>query len=188
VQVAAGQEAPEIRRDRFRDLAPRREAEFQIRLDLPGPERLFRRESEEEVFERIRQQERQAGGSGRVIFPEEVPISTERYLPRTFPVATLLVEPAYVCHGRLYFDQPNFERYGWDLGVLQPGICLGRFYLDMLTLPYQMGTRVTEHYDCSAGKCLPGDPTPLYLYPPEFSLTGLVLQTGVFVGGAFAFP
>lgn len=188
VQVAAGQNGPDPVRERFRDSQARREAEFEVRIDLPGPERLFRRESEEEVFERIRQQERQAGGSGRVIFPEEVAISTEPYAPRCFPVCTLLVEPSYVCHGRLYFDQPNFERYGWDLGMLTPAINLGRFYTDVITMPYQMGTRPTEHYDCSAGKYLPGDPTPLYLYPPEFSLTGLVFQAGAFIGGAFAFP
>jgi len=179
--------APEgSEQDRRRE--ERRESRFELPLDLPGQERLFRRESEIEVFERIRQQERQSGASGRVIFPERTEVSREPYRPHAFPVSTLLVEPSYVSHGRLYFEQSNSERHGWDLGILQPGVSLGRFYLDVFTLPYNAGTRICQHFDTSAGKCLPGDPTPLYLYPPEFSMTGLVLQTGAIFTGAFLFP
>ena len=37
-------------------------------------------------------------------------------------------------------------------------------------------TRPLEKYEVSAGKCLPGDPASFYLYPEEFSVTGLVGQ------------
>jgi hypothetical protein len=99
-----------------------------------------------------------------------------------------LVEPGYVCHRRLLFEQPNFERYGYDYGILQPGISLGIFWYDTLSLPYHAFSRPCRNYDCSSGKCLPGDPVPLYLYKEPFSLTGLVAQTGVVLGGFFAFP
>lgn len=167
----------------------RRAAQLELPLDLPGPERLFRRETETEVFERIRQQDRQSGGSGRVLFPERTPVTKDtNYVPMAFPVSTLLVEPAYVSHGRLFFEQRDYERHAWDLGVLQSPVCLGRFWFDCITLPYHSGTRPFQRYDTSAGKCIPGDPTPMYLYPPEFSLTGLILQAGSAAAIGFIFP
>ncbi len=42
--------------------------------------------------------------------------------------------------------------------------------------------------ECSAGKCLPGDPAPLALYPPQLSVTGLLAQSGAVAAGFFVFP
>src|SRR5207249_6617940 len=105
----------------------------------------------------------------------------ELYVARAFPRMTEQVEPCYVMHGRLLFEQRNFDRHGWDLGVFQPAVSLLVFYKDTLLLPYHCMTRPLQRYDSSAGKCLPGDPTPLLLYPPELSLTGLVGETAVVV-------
>ncbi len=159
---------------------------FSVPLEFPGPEAIFRRESEGEWRERIRQEamaERQ-----RVTFPEEVPVSTEPFKRRQFPPMVRGVEPNYVCHGRLFFEQKNFERAGWDLGVLNPVVSLGIYYYDLATLPYHFMTRPFEQTDCSAGKCLPGDPTPLYLYRGEFSVTGLVGEAAVVTGLFYLFP
>jgi hypothetical protein len=161
--------------------------EFRLRTDLPGPDRLFERSSEKQLFERIK---REAGPTraARVIFPEEEVLTKDKYAPRLFPRAVHLVEPNFVCHGRLYFEQPNFERHGWDLGLFQPAVSLGAFYWDVATLPYQLGTRPFQKYECSAGKCLPGDPVPLLWYPPELSWSGLAAQTGAVTAGFFIFP
>jgi len=164
------------------------EMDFQVRTELPSPEILFRRDSEKDVFERIRQEARKRLGTGRVYFPEQVPLTKEKYTPRSWEPRFKGVEPAYVCHGRLLFEQPNFERQGWDVGVLTPGVCLGIFYYDVLTLPYRYWTRPLDRTECSAGKCLPGDPTPFYLYPPEFSVTGLLGAAATYTAGAFIFP
>lgn len=157
-------------------------------LELPGPSRLFKRIAEKEVFDEIRIQARRRPGTFRAIFPEDVVISKERYAGRTWGPMIETVEPNYVGHGRLIFEQPNFERAGWDFGIFQPVVSLGVFYGDMITMPYQLFTRPLQRYDASAGKILPGDPTPLLLYPPELSVTGAVAEAGAIGASYMIFP
>ncbi|HWY87256.1 MAG TPA: hypothetical protein VNX28_11055 [Gemmataceae bacterium] len=176
------QEAPARPKDR-----PDTLYDFSVALELPGADRVFRRDSENDFYERIRQDSVKPG-QGPVIFPEESPLTNETYARRAFPRRVEGVEPAYVCHGRLFFEQPNFERAGWDLGIVTPFANMGKYYYDLVLLPYHAWTRPFERTDCSAGKCLPGDPTPLYLYPEEFSVTGLVGQAGVVTGLFYLFP
>jgi hypothetical protein len=116
------------------------------------------------------------------------PLSESPYTTRALPPSQRFVEPYYVCYGRLYFEEKNSERFGWDLGPMQPLISTLYFYKDMLFLPYHFGTRPCQRYECSAGYCLPGDPVPYLLYPPEVSLTGGVLQAGTTVGLYAIFP
>jgi hypothetical protein len=159
-----------------------------VPLEPPGNGRLFRLESEKSYMQRIEQQHLQGPEHDRVEFPEEPPVSTEQYKARTFPRVTELVEPNYLCYKRLYFEQLNAERYGWDLGIIHPIVSAGIFYWDLVTLPYHMGTEPFRKYECSAGYCLPGDPVPLLLYPPEFSVTGTVLEAGAIVSLFAIFP
>ena len=158
-----------------------------VRTELPGPQRLFRRDSEAQFFDRLRVAQKKEPGV-RTIFPDEPVISKEPWKPRNYPHLPLLVEPGYVCHGRLYFEQPNFERIGYDFGVLQPGISLGVFYYDAFMLPYHIWTDLRVRGECSAGKCLPGDPAPLRVPCERFSVTGLLGQTGTLIGFGFLFP
>jgi hypothetical protein len=162
--------------------------DFAVSTELPGPEKLFERDSEKDFLERIRQDYKAKPGSSRIIFPESPPLTTEAYQKRSFPNIVRGVEPSYVCHGRLLFEQPNFERQGWDLSIITPLVNLGVFYYDVATLPYHSWTRPFQQTDCSAGKCLPGDRTPFYLYPEEFSVTGLVGQAAVVTGLFYLFP
>jgi hypothetical protein len=107
------------------------------RRELPGPQLLFRRDSEREFFERIAQDmKRTPGNMGKPIFPQEPIISKEAFQIRVFPRMVREIEPCYVCHRRLYFEQPNFERTGYDFGVLTPAMCVGAFYYDLVLLPY----------------------------------------------------
>jgi hypothetical protein len=124
----------------------------------------------------------------RSIFPDEPAITHERYAGRSFPPGNLLVEPCYLCYDRLYFEQKNLERYGWDLGPITPFVSTAAFYWDLITLPYHMGTAPCRRYECNAGYCLPGDPVPLLLYPPELSLTGFVVEAGVVTALFAIFP
>ena len=163
--------------------------EYKVQLEPPGPERLFRLQSEARLKEQMRQESRHLGGVERIIFPEEPVVSTDRNPPRRlWPVKHEVVEPNYVCYGRLYFEQVNAERYGWELGILQPFISTGTFFTDVVLLPYHMGTDPCRHYDSNAGYCLPGDPVPYLLYPPDISLTGLAAEAVVVGGLAAAFP
>ncbi len=157
---------------------------FSVDTELPGMQRISRRLSERDFFEEIKQEYR----TGEAIFPVQPPLTTEPYQRRQFPHLVRGVEPSNVMHGRLYFEQPNFDRTGWDLGVLSPFINVGVYYYDLALLPYHCMTRPLEKYEVSAGKCLPGDPAPLYLYPEEFSVTGLVGQAAAVTGLFYLFP
>ncbi len=160
--------------------------DYSIQLSVPGLGRLTRLESEAALKERMRQEARKYGE--RLTFPEEPVLSKEPYAGRHWEGKTRLVEPYYLVHARLLFQQKNFERYGWDLGPITPLICAGKFYWDVATLPYHLGTRPCQQYETNAGLCLPGDPVPLLLYPPEISLTGLAAE-GAVIAGLFAiFP
>ena len=159
-----------------------------VRTELPGPQRLFSRESEEAFFDRIAQEMRKHPGASRAIFPESSIISHEPYKRREFPEMIEVVEPSYVCHRRLYFEQPNFERAGYNFGILQPALCLGVFYYDTLLLPYHAWTDLRDRGECSAGKCLPGDQSPFLIPRERFSVTGAVGQAGTVFGLLYLFP
>ena len=163
-------------------------SEYQIQLEPPGPNRLFRLDSEETLHERMRQEARQRSPMERISFPEEPIVSKGTYAGRQFPEQKLLVEPNYVCYGRLNFEEKNSERYGWDLGVASPIVSAGKFYWDVVTLPYHAFTDPCRKSECSAGYCLPGDPVPYLLYPPQFSWTGLLAEAGAGVGAFAIFP
>jgi hypothetical protein len=161
--------------------------EYQVQLEPPGPQRLFRLEDERSLFERMRQEARERPTPERIQFPAE-PIVTGGSVVRRFPAANMLVEPNYVCYGRLYFEQVNSERYGWDLGPIQPLVSTMGFYCDLLLLPYHLGIDPCRYYECGTGYCLPGDPVPYLLYPPTFSLLGLSLEAATAVVLFAAFP
>ncbi len=160
---------------------------YRIPFDLPGPERLFRLDSEEALFQRMMQEARERKPEA-LVFPEQPVLAKEPYRGRDWPRTRMVVEPHYVCHGRLHFEQLNAERYGWDLGFFQPFVSLACFYKDVVLLPYHTFTDPCRCYDCNAGKCLPGDPVPLLLYPPELSLTGILAEGATIAGLAAIFP
>ena len=164
------------------------EQPIKFRLDVPGTDRLFQIESEASLFERMRQEARDRPNPERLVFPEEPIVTRERYAGRHWPVLQEIVEPNYVCYQRLYFEEKNSERYGWELGILQPFLSAAVFYADVITLPYHAGTEPCRKFECSAGQCLPGDPVPYLLYPPQFSLTGLAAEAGAVVALVFIFP
>jgi hypothetical protein len=160
--------------------------EFRSLRELPGLEVVTRVESEASLKERMRQELLRSGE--RIVFPEEPVVSKQAYQGRHEPPLVAWAEPHFVTHGRLLFEQQNFERGLWDLGILGPLVSVGEFYFDLAMLPYHLGTRPLQQYDCSAGKCLPGDPSPFYVYPPEWSLTGLTAEAAVITGLFFIFP
>ncbi|MFN4259502.1 MAG: hypothetical protein ACK4RK_09385 [Gemmataceae bacterium] len=163
--------------------------EYQIHLTPPGPERVFGRlDSEKALQERMRQEARQRPIPERITFPRETVVTTEVYQGRHFPPMYEILEPAYVCYGRLLFEQKNLERYGWDLGPVQPLLSGLLFFADVACLPYNLGKRPCQRYETNAGYCLPGDPVPLYLYPPEISVPGTLTEASILLLLFVAFP
>jgi hypothetical protein len=140
-----------------------------IRLDVPGPQALFRLESEAELRERMRQEARQREEGKQLYFPDERIVLTSEKTPaaRLWPPLAEVVEPTAVGFRKLYFHQINFERYGWSLGIFQPAISTGLFYFDFLTMPLQIAVNPCRCYEYNSGWCLPGDPVPFALYPPH---------------------
>ena len=80
----------------------------------------------------------------------------------------------------LYFEDPQLERYGNEVCILQPFLSGARFYATIPTLPYQMmseGNGVCHTvYDFGYGR--PGDCVPYALEVPEFSWTGALASGG----------
>jgi hypothetical protein len=161
-----------------------------LSLEPPGPQRVFQLDSEAQLQERWRQQGRDEGLPDPIQFPDESIglVAKGPYLGRHFAQRDMLVEPSYVCYGRLFFEDQNSERYGWDLGFFQPFLSAGIFYWDLATLPYRFWTNPCRWYECSAGYCLPGDPVPYLIYPPELSVTGAVAEAGAVLGLLAIFP
>jgi hypothetical protein len=165
---------------------------YRLQVDPPGPQRLFRLESEAQLFERMRQESLERVPPERITFPSEPVVSLQKYDPSlramTWPQLNAIVEPNYVCYGRLLFEQRNPERYGWDVGPIQPLLSAGIFFGDVILLPYNVARYPCRKYECSAGLCLPGDPVPLMLYPPELTVTGILTEAAVAAALVAIFP
>jgi hypothetical protein len=154
----------------------------------PPPEQLFFLESEAQREHRLKEAARRAG-KREPIFPKAVRMAEEPFYHRAWPHMVGFVEPSYVCYGRLYFEQINFERYGWDLGPISPLVSLAKFYIDTLMFPYNLATDPCRCYECSnCGYCLPGSPVPLMIYPPEFSATGTLAEAAAIAALFLIFP
>jgi hypothetical protein len=163
-------------------------AEQTIQLEPPGPDRLFRLESEDAMKERWRHELKTSRPADRQIYPDEPILTREKYYGRTWPERTLYVEPNYLCYKRLLFEQPNFERYGWDLGPVTVPLSALAFFGDVVTLPYHAFTDPFRECECNAGYCLPGDPVPLLLYPPQLSTSGALAETATILTLLAIFP
>ena len=159
-----------------------------IRTELPGVDLIFTREAENQLFDTIRAENQARPGAQRVIFPERGQVTRDKYAGRNFKQMVEKIEPSFVMHRRLNFENLNADRYGWEMGNLQPALSLGHFLYDVVALPYHSWTRPLQQWDSSAGKCLPGDAVPLQFYREPFSVTGLAAQTGAVFLGIAAFP
>ena len=138
---AAAQPAP-------RPAAPRTDGAlfYPLQLTMPDPSRLFVLEAEDAFRERMRQEARSRGVQQTLEFPERKPAPQAREAPRLWMPYAKVVEPSYVVAGRLFWEQPRFERYGLDLGILQPGVSTSVFLFDTLLWPVR---RVSPPFTCN---------------------------------------
>jgi hypothetical protein len=154
--------------------------EAYIRLEPPGKERLFgTRDTERELEERMRQERKDTGSPDTVVFPVAADLSTEPFQPRRLAPMTILAEPSYVVYQPLWFEEKNAERYGWDLGPVQPVVSTLCFFKDVFMWPHNCLAYPCRRFETDAGQCLPGDPVPYYLYPPELTGSGLLAEVAV---------
>lgn len=187
-------QAPEpIQRVNFLQEVAGREDEridFQASLTPPSLERLGRLDSDATLQERIRQETKNRGRNEEVVFPESPILSRERYAGRKglWPQRQLVVEPGFVCYGKLFFEDKNAERYGWELGNWQTVLSPLKFFGDVALFPMKWGADPCCPRDCSAGHCLPGDPVPFLLYPPEITPSGAFFEVAAIVALVAIFP
>ncbi|MGH7171499.1 MAG: hypothetical protein ACRELG_14585 [Gemmataceae bacterium] len=190
------QRQPERRREQSRPFAgerippePYEQPNYDIQLDVPPITRVANSvESDAQLKERIRQENRGHKYLDRIVFPADPIISTQTYNGRQWYPMRLEVAPYYVCYGRLRFQQINAERYGWDLGIVAPLVSAGRFFYDVATFPYHLAMEPCRCFEYNTGYCLPGDPVPLLLYPLEVSATGFVAEVATIVTLVACFP
>jgi hypothetical protein len=155
----------------------------------PNKQDVFRLASDQELDERIRAGSKNA----KEKFPEvrskdDVP---QQFQPRVATASPMMLklQPSYVVHRRLYFEETNGERAGWDFGVIQPFISTAYFTKDVFFLPHKIGSGFWKNrWDTNIGKCPPGANTPYYLYPPGFTVSGLMLFSTFYTGLPFIFP
>src|SRR5260370_30318924 len=87
----------------------------------PDPKRVFRLESEAELTQRLIRNSKSGENPLELkypfVYPDYPAVTKEKFVARHWDPLTELVEPPYVCYRRLYFEQINIERYGWDLGL-----------------------------------------------------------------------
>jgi hypothetical protein len=155
--------------------------EFPIQLEPPGLERISRLDSDEKLQERIRQESIERGEKAEEVrFPESPILSRNPYQSRygLWQTRVMTVEPNFTNYMKLYFEDKNSERYGWDLGPLQPMLSALYFYKDVAVMPCKLANSICDCGDSDAGLCLPGDPVPYLLYPPEITLTGTAAELG----------
>jgi len=130
---------------------------------------------------------KKTGKSELLLFKPDIPLAMPKMKPNYEPMVATL-EPGYVVHRRLYFEDKNSERYGWDLGMFQPALSATIFYKDVLFWPHKLASNPMAQFDTSAGLCPPGSPVPYYLYPPELTLGGSLLGTAAVLGTIFLLP
>ena len=99
----------------------------------------------------------------------------------TYPPTQAKLEPGFIVHRRLMFEELNAERYGWDFGLLSPVVSTAYFYKDLLLWPSHLASNWRERYATNAGKYMPGTPVPYFLYPPEITITGGAVGAGAIV-------
>ena len=144
------------------------------------------------VMEKLRVTQNISPNDTSLRFPEQEIIGAGlKYQSKSssYPAMKESFEPMFLVHRRLLFEEMNAERYGWDLGVLQPLVSMAYFYADFMLLPNTLMSGFAQGFwDSSAGKCMPGSPVPYMLYPPELTLSGGTFEGVVLTGLAFAIP
>ncbi|HEV7278716.1 MAG TPA: hypothetical protein VGN57_00770 [Pirellulaceae bacterium] len=121
--------------------------------------------------------------------PAECVLRDETLLARTFEPMTFTWKASALCHKPLYFEETQLERYGHTAGpIAQPIISGAHFFINIATLPYNMGVAPPNECQYVLGYYRPGSCAPWMIEPIPISLRGAALQAGAVVGGAAILP
>ena len=121
--------------------------------------------------------------------PTECSLGDEQFEHRDWLASTMTWKASGVCHKPLYFEEVQLERYGHTAGpVLQPVLSGAHFFLNIATLPYQMGISPPNECEYALGYYRPGNCAPWLLPPIPLSVRGALMEAGAITGGVFVIP
>lgn len=113
----------------------------------------------------------------------------EPFVQRSFIPTQFQWTASGLCHKPGYFEQPQLERYGHEVGpVLQPLLSSAHFFTSIAVLPYKMGIHPPNECQYSLGYIRPGNCAPYMMQPFPWSLRGAAVQAGVVTGAAALIP
>lgn len=92
------------------------------------------------------------------------------------------------CHGPLYFEEVNLERYGYSLGVLQPAVSGAHFFGTLPILPYKMAVDRPGTCIYTLGHARPGSYTPFQIHRPPLRWDAALVEGAAVTGLIFLIP
>jgi len=121
--------------------------------------------------------------------PTECTLGDVAYQSRNFMPSTFTWKASALCHKPLYFEERALERYGHSAGPLkQPLISGAHFFLNLVTVPYQMGIHPPMECQYALGYYRPGSCAPWMIPAIPLSPRGAAYQAGAVMGGIFLLP
>jgi hypothetical protein len=121
--------------------------------------------------------------------PSECTLGGLRVAERRWAPSVFAWQASGLCHKPLYFEDIQLERYGHTTGpYTQPFVSGAHFFLNIATLPYNMGINPPHECQYALGYYRPGNCAPWMLQPVPLSLRGALAEAGVVVGGVFLIP
>jgi hypothetical protein len=97
-------------------------------------------------------------------------------------------EPPGVCHGPLYFQDLNLERYGYHYGCFQTVVSSVRFGADVALLPYKVVAQPPCDCVYTLGYDRPGNCVPYRCYRLPWRTDAVLVLGGVATGLIFLAP
>jgi hypothetical protein len=123
------------------------------------------------------------------ICPDEVGLSTSKYVGRSFDETWFNWEASNLYHNPLYFQDVGLERYGHTHHPLvQPFVSTGIFTTQLFGLPYQMAIDPVCKKMYTLGYYRPGECAPKKHYRVPWNSDAAVVQIGVMTGLIYLFP
>ncbi len=105
--------------------------------------------------------------------PTECTLGDMSSTERCWANQTYTWKASNLCHKPLYFEDEQLERYGHSAGpVLQPLKSTAHFFVQLVSLPYQMGIHPANECQYALGFYRPGNCAPWLCDPIPISLSG----------------
>jgi len=107
---------------------------------------------------------------------------------RQWPALSYSWEASAVPHNPLYFEDVNLERYGYSRGILQPWISGGRFFINVVFLPYHIVAEPPGQIQYPLGYYRPGDKAPPVREIKPINLPASVAEAAFVIGMVIILP